>query len=186
MVLVEESGGERKELVCMNANRNHPRYKHGLSGTELYRSWQNMIARCHDPTHVAYRRYGAAGIFVCDGWRESVKSFSEWALANGYREGLSIDRIDNSKGYCPSNCRWVTMKDQAWNRRVPGGIRKSPFIGVEKSNKNKWRAYIRVDGKKKHLGTAATAEEAAQIHDREAVKSFGEKARLNFSLDIAD
>jgi len=75
-----------------------------------------MNARCKNPKNVAYKYYGARGISVCAAWRDFAP-FQGWSLANGYEEGLSIDRIDNDKGYEPSNCRWTTMFQQRHNRR---------------------------------------------------------------------
>jgi hypothetical protein len=89
--------------------------RHGESHTKLYTVWDHMIMRCHNPSHQAYPRYGARGITVCDQWRDYVK-FRNWAIANGYKEGLSIDRINNDNGYNPANCRWATRKEQQNNR----------------------------------------------------------------------
>lgn len=93
--------------------------KHGdTSGgnqTRLYRIWAGIFSRCTNPNREHYKNYGAKGITVCEEWRD-YKQFREWAKANGYADNLSIDRKDNNKGYCPENCRWVTMKEQERNR----------------------------------------------------------------------
>lgn len=75
-----------------------------------------MRERCSNEHLSYYKNYGGRGIRVCEEW-EDYSHFKEWALANGYQDELSIDRIDNDKGYCPQNCRWVTNKKQANNRR---------------------------------------------------------------------
>ena len=90
--------------------------KHGMSNSRLYRTWESMKARCCRKTSGPYKRYGGRGITVCDEWKSSFIIFRNWALANGYAEGLSLDRIDPSGNYEPSNCRWVTMKVQENNR----------------------------------------------------------------------
>lgn len=105
---------------CATSFRNLQRPKkypeeHGLY-SKLYTTWRAMIFRCHYPSHDAYKRYGMAGIFVCDEWRNNYMTFRAWALNNGYESTLQIDRIDNSRGYSPDNCRWVTIKEQQRNK----------------------------------------------------------------------
>ena len=83
----------------------------------LYYTWQGMKSRCYRKTHKKYVHYGARGISVCNEWRNDFRAFCEWSLAHGYRQGLSIDRIDNDSGYCPDNCRWTTYSVQNSNKR---------------------------------------------------------------------
>lgn len=83
----------------------------------LYTTWQSMKARCDLKTNTSYKWYGGKGISYCDEWREFAP-FRDWAMANGYSDTLTLDRIDFNKDYSPNNCRWVTQKVQQNNRRT--------------------------------------------------------------------
>lgn len=89
----------------------------GLSGDRIYREWINIRQRCKNKKHTSYKDYGGRGIEVCDEWDDSFINFYEWAINNGYTDDLSIDRIDVNGNYEPSNCRWVTIKQQNNNKR---------------------------------------------------------------------
>lgn len=84
----------------------------------LYRIYQLMKGRCYNSNQSGYKWYGGRGIRVCDKWRENYLYFKEWALANGYAETLTIDRIDSDGDYEPTNCRWVNMTVQNNNKKV--------------------------------------------------------------------
>lgn len=82
----------------------------------LYRIWANMRTRCNNPNFTKYEDYGGRGIKVCQEWQR-FELFYEWAMANGYADTLTLDRIDNDNGYSPTNCRWVTQTEQCNNKR---------------------------------------------------------------------
>ena len=104
--------GDTKSCGCLS-------WRHGDSGhkgrSRLSRIWRNMRERCEKEYSSSYKWYGARGIRYCEEWGDYVK-FKEWAIHNGYREDLTLDRIDVDGNYCPENCRWITYFEQARNR----------------------------------------------------------------------
>lgn len=83
----------------------------------LYSIWCDMKKRCYNPNSKSYPHYGGRGIAVCEEWRNNFSAFESWSLQNGYSENLTIDRIDVNAGYCPSNCRWLSISEQQRNKR---------------------------------------------------------------------
>ena len=94
-----------------------PKTKHGLSRTPEYQAWKNAVDRCHNPSHRAYKNYGARGIMVCPEWRDDVRAFVDF-IGNRPDANHELDRIDNAKGYEPGNVRWATISENLRNTRA--------------------------------------------------------------------
>jgi len=152
---------ECKDRTIGNKNKTH-----GLSHTRISQIWYGMIDRCYNPTSKNYKWYGAEGKTVCDEWKNSLSNFYLWASVNGYEDSLEIDRIDNSKGYSPDNCRWATRSTQCCNTRLLHSTNTTGYRGVSRSTKGRWQTTIRVNGKSISLGSVhPTALDAAIAYD---------------------
>ena len=90
--------------------------RHKGSNSRLYGIWTNMKSRCNNKNFPKYRVYGGRGITICPEWNNSFTSFRDWAVANGYSDNLTIDRINPNGNYTPTNCRWIGIKQQENNR----------------------------------------------------------------------
>lgn len=90
---------------------------HGMDNTRLHGIWRSMLSRCYTKTSGSYKNYGARGITVCYEWLHDFRSFYNWAMENGYKENLYLERTDNNGNYEPSNCTWKTYKEQQRNKR---------------------------------------------------------------------
>lgn len=104
-------------LQTYNIRRNKAPEKHGLCKHPLNIVWCGMKERCNNPNSDNYKWYGGRGIRVCEEWNNNFYSFYTWAINNGWKKGLELDRQDNMKDYCPENCKWITHKQQCRNRR---------------------------------------------------------------------
>lgn len=110
--------GKTQSCGCLHnellAKRNE---RHSLSKTRIYYIFNGMKDRCYNNKNKSYKDYGGRGITICDEWLNDFVVFYKWATENGYKEGLSIERIDVNKGYSPENCAWIPKEMQAKNTR---------------------------------------------------------------------
>ena len=111
------SGRTRSCGCLMHESRGKSRITHHKSKSRLYVLYNGIKARCLNPNNKAFKWYGGKGIKICDEWLNDFQAFYEWAMANGYAKGLTIDRIDSEKDYCPENCRWITIQEQQHNKK---------------------------------------------------------------------
>jgi hypothetical protein len=105
------SCGCNRELISFKSRKTH-----GMSGTNFYNKWASMVRRCRDKSDTNCKNYGARGIKVCVEWLE-FEPFHDWAMVNGYEEGLTIERKDVNGNYEPGNCEWISRSMQARNKR---------------------------------------------------------------------
>lgn len=106
---------------CQHINRrgNIIVFTPSWTNKNLKRIFHQMQGRCFNPNNKSYKWYGAKGITICDEWLDNPLSFENWALNNGYQDGLTIDRIESDQNYCPENCQWITMNE---NSRKAGNV----------------------------------------------------------------
>lgn len=112
--LIRSCGCLRKDV---SSKKNK---KHGMSKTRIYKEWKGIKERCLNKNNHAYKNYGGRGITICDEWlgENGFEYFCDWAMQNGYQDNLTIERKDVNGNYCPENCCWIPIGDQALNTRA--------------------------------------------------------------------
>ena len=143
-----------------NTNMVNLFYKH-----RLYPQWQQMKQRCFNAKNKDYKHYGNKNITISNEWLLFENFIQD--MYSTYQEGLTLDRIDNNKGYSKENCRWVSQSIQARNTRRIRSTNTSGYRGVWFDKKGqKWRSEIRINYKKISLGSFNTPFEAAKAYDK--------------------
>lgn len=127
---VNNLGTYTKSCGCKTKEMLVTCYRHGQYKTRLYKVWSGMRNRCSCKTNKMYHRYGGRGIIVCKDWVDFL-TFKKWADANGYNDGLTIDRIDVNGNYCPENCEWVTREENSTRQTSK---REEKILFLEKEN----------------------------------------------------
>lgn len=162
------NSNKTKSCGCLKKSivqiRNKSKTIHGFSSNRLYDTWYMMIQRCNNPINEAYKYYGARGITVCDEWLNIENFIND--MFPSYKEGLTLDRINNDGNYSKDNCRWETKTVQARNTKRLMRTNTSGYRGVM-FNKicKKFTARITINSKKIHIGTFNTANEASLAYD---------------------
>ena len=169
--------GNTKSCGCLyKEDRGTYSYRHGMSGTPTYFSWQSMKERCRNPNVPGYENYGGRGITYDPRWEDFVAFYEDM----GERpEGLELDRIDVNGNYCKENCQWSDATAQSFNRRKMQGT-SSEYVGVSyDKERNCWQARLNKHGVVVFRGRFATQEAAAQAYDAACQEHYG--VTRNFS-----
>lgn len=171
---------EDRKVCSYSCNAKKNSTIHGFNKTRLHVIWNGMKNRCVKGASECCDEYGHRGITVCPEWISDFMAFREWALANGYKDGLQIDRKEPDGNYEPGNCRWLTPAQNIHNTRSHKGS-SSKYKGVHfEKFTGRWRACIRMGDQNLKLGRFRSEEDAARAYDAKAKEMWGEYARLNF------
>lgn len=144
----------------------------------LYSRWSGIKRRCLNKNSPAYKNYGGRGIKICDEWKNSFESFCSWAITNGYKKELSIDRIDVDGNYEPSNCRWADSSIQSYNQRT--FKHSSDYSGISWHKRNRLYSAKLSDV---HLGCFKYLKDAVEARILAEAIKYGESKTLRQLLN---
>lgn len=153
--------GSTVSCGCYNYEKESAAKTQGYSRTKLGNVFEGMKQRCNNPKNKNYEQYGGRGIKICTEWLNDPKKFFDWAIKNGYKEGLSIDRIDVNGNYEPDNCRWADNEAQCLNQRLRKD-NKTGHKGIYYSE-GVYRVQIRRNKKRYYFGSYKTLPEAVKV-----------------------
>lgn len=173
--------GRTKSCGCLKRKLASERFKkHGYSGTHLHNVWKGIKSRCRDKSYHAYDRYGGRNIKVCDEWdKDFMKFYND--MAPSYFEGAELDRINNNDDYKPSNCRWVTHKENSNNRAKYKN--NSGYTGVHFGKKNQtYQVNLSHNRKIIYIGSYKTLEEAVNAR-KQFIIDFNKKHNTNYKYE---
>lgn len=144
--------GNTKTCGCLKYNlASKKNSTHGMTNTKIYNVWYTMRARCKYKSHISFKNYGARGISVVPEW-EDFSTFYNWAILNGYKEGLQIDRIDSDLNYSPDNCRFVTALENNNNKNSTNKIEYNGKIHTIKQWAKIWNLHPKCVSKRLKMG----------------------------------
>ena len=157
--------GQTKSCGCLRGDA------HGLTSHKFYNTWKHMVDRCSNPNNKDYIHYGARGIIVCEEWLD-IKNFVDWAERTyPNTKGVSLDRIDNGKGYSPENCRWADVTTQILNQRKRKD-NTSGYTGVTwHKNVKRWCSTLKSQGVLINVGTFKDKIEAVLARDNYIIEN---------------
>ena len=169
--------GESRSCGCLQREKL---ITHGLSKHPLYNVWYSILIRCYQTYNPRYKDYGGRGISVCSDWHHNFTAFYHWGLSNGWKKGLSLDRIENDGNYEPGNCQFIPLGLNSVKQRVLNSRNTSGYKGVSWNKvMQKYYAQIVISGKTTYLGLFDSPKLAALVYDKVA-RHVGDNRSLNF------
>lgn len=173
--------GHTKSCGCFRKKNTKGMFTtHGLSQHPLCAAWHSMKRRCYNSKNKNYKWYGGKGVRVWAPWHKDFMVFFKWAIAHGYKTGLTLDRIDSDKHYCPSNCQFIPLAKNVVKKQNIQSNNTSGFQGVSwRKDTKKYTAVICVLGNHSSLGCFDDPIEAAHVYDQVA-KEANDGRFINF------